>query len=59
MVNPKKPQGCLLPLELSKRVDAIKGECSRNAYMVRIISHYMNLVDGGHINPAGNEKYEQ
>lgn len=55
----KKPNGCLLPLELSQRVDAIKGSLSRNAYMVRIISHYMNLVEGGHIKPAGNKPNEQ
>lgn len=55
----KKPQGCLLPIELAKRVDAIKGELSRNAYMVRIVSHYLNLVEGGHINSAGNKPNEQ
>ncbi|PIF21299.1 hypothetical protein [Candidatus Pantoea floridensis] len=55
----KKPQGCLLPVELARRVDAIKGDISRNAYMVRIVSHYLNLVDGGHIKPAGNKANEQ
>lgn len=47
-------KGACLPSQLSARVDAIKGDMSRNAYIVRIVSHYMNLVEGGHINPAGN-----
>lgn len=51
------PKGVQLPRDFLPRIDAIKGECSRNAYIVRMVGHYLNLVEGGHIQPAGNKQY--
>lgn len=60
MVNKKEyikapHKGVVLPRDFLSRIDNIKGELSRNAYIVRMVSHYLNLVEGGHIKPAGNE----
>lgn len=51
------PKGVQFPRALLPRIDALKGDISRNAYIVRMVSHYLNLVEGGHIQPAGNAQY--